>query len=205
MESTTPISPALHRSLLAAFLDPSQTIPEVAEAHSLDLSALLAWSADPEVAAELDALEALAQRRLRALAAQHIPAAVETLAKLLTSPAPETARRAASALLRLLGKGPHAALVAAASRPTPPRDHTVEPSPKPEAVIAAPPFPLGGVGNSPGSATPSSSPPPALSPPRGSPPVATPPGPRAASSPRPDRSPHRLLAAAGAAPSLAPC
>jgi len=154
MESTTPISPALHRSLLAAFLDPSQTIPEVAEAHSLDLSALLAWSADPEVAAELDALEALAQRRLRALAAQHIPAAVETLAKLLTSPAPETARRAASALLRLLGR--------ATVSPAPRRvgaqhpEHAAAPSSSPEAVAAAPPFPRGEGVTSPVVAPPSS-------------------------------------------------
>ena len=97
---------ALHASLLAAFLDPSLSLSEVAGRHELSLPELIAWSTLPEVEAELDALEALAHRRIRALAASHAPAAVETLATLLTAPTPEVARRAASALLRLLGKGP---------------------------------------------------------------------------------------------------
>ena len=104
MDATT-ISPALHAVLLRDFLDPSLPLPALAAAHGLSLPDLIAWSTLPEVEAELDALEVLAHRRLRALAAHHAPAAVETLATLLTAPIPETARRAASTLLRLLGKG----------------------------------------------------------------------------------------------------
>ena len=89
-------------------------------AHGLDLSDLVAWSVRPDVEAELDALEGLAHRRVRLLAARHAPEAVRTLATLLADAAhPEVARKAASALLRLLGKGPTPAAVTEAVADTP--------------------------------------------------------------------------------------
>jgi len=200
MDSTsTHIDPALHRHLLRAFLDPALSLPDMAEAHGLDLSDLVAWSADPEVAAQLDALEALAHRRLRALAAQHAPAAVQTLATLLTSPAPETARRAASALLRLLGKGPTPTPVRATSGPAevgaPQYEHAAELFAHSGSPAPVPLSHLGGAGTSP--VRPTGSFPPTLRSPLPTPSGAPTPGLDSVLPQRPDRPSHRILAAAG--------
>jgi|GEM_PF-2145821 len=126
----------LHRHLLRAFLDPSLSLPDLAESHGLDLADLAEWSLLPETIADLDALERLAARRLRALAAEHAPTAIATLATLMTAPNPEIARKAASALLRLIGKGPAA--------PVRSDDHTLAPrqEPPPPASRAANPAPI---------------------------------------------------------------
>ncbi|MFN0010539.1 MAG: hypothetical protein ACKVS8_02725 [Phycisphaerales bacterium] len=124
--------------LLAALLNPSLSLLDIAAAHNLTLDQLTALIVRPDIAEQLAALHSAAALRVRIVAAHHLPNAVEALAAIIATDTTadtfptldrtnfrhmvfrqrrtETVRRAASTILRLANFHPPAR--AAASRAT---------------------------------------------------------------------------------------
>ncbi|MFN0010966.1 MAG: hypothetical protein ACKVS8_04895 [Phycisphaerales bacterium] len=113
----------LPSDLLSAFLNPSLSLLDIAAAHNLTLDQLTTLMARPDIAEQLSALHSAAALRVRIVAANHLPLAIEALAAIIaidtsaeTFPTldrdnfrhmvfrqrrTETVRRAASTILRL--------------------------------------------------------------------------------------------------------
>jgi hypothetical protein len=94
------------REILAAFLDPSQSLFDILDEFNLSINELHAWLARPEIAAALAKLLEMHALRNRVLAAQSSAAALETIAAIARGQPPqglsaETARKSASHILRL--------------------------------------------------------------------------------------------------------
>ena len=129
--------------LLAQLTDSSLSLAAIAKSHGLTLTDLTTLMARPDIAEQLAAIHAAAAQRTRIVAAQHLPLAVEVLASIAAThrdedsppgfdPANprhrilrlrhrESARRAASTLLRLANYAPRPpALVGRTSCPPAP-------------------------------------------------------------------------------------
>lgn len=115
-------TPEQTEHLLALIADPKgRSLTDIAAEAGLSLPALTLWLAQPDIAARLDAMEALAARRVRLVATDALPVVVQALTTILKnhlSSAPshpgagaqtpeqahrrdETARKAAALLARL--------------------------------------------------------------------------------------------------------
>ncbi len=103
-------------ALLADYLNPSLSLLDLSERHNLPIPHLVAWAERPDIASVLIRLKALADQRAALLAADHAPAAVISLSAASASAlataaeaetpalrlrAIESARKAASHMLRL--------------------------------------------------------------------------------------------------------
>ncbi|MFN0011596.1 MAG: hypothetical protein ACKVS8_08125 [Phycisphaerales bacterium] len=126
--------------LLSASLDPSLSLLDIAAAHNLTLDQLTAWMARPDVAEQLAALHSAAALRVRIVAANHLPRAVEALGTIINASLnnedqptldrtnfrhlvfrqrrTETVRRAASTILRLANFYPPVRPAFGGSRPS---------------------------------------------------------------------------------------
>ncbi|MBX3357913.1 MAG: hypothetical protein KF745_05750 [Phycisphaeraceae bacterium] len=130
-------SPDRIDSILDALADPDVTLREVAEIHSTTLEALTLFITRPDIAERLRLIESAVAHRTRLIAVNFLPSVVKTLNRILDEhnaeeshvPIPatnlraleyrrrarETARRAASLLLRLSRFSPGAAPIPAAA------------------------------------------------------------------------------------------
>ena len=114
------------QAILSDYLDAALSLLEIARRHRLRITDLLDWAERPDIVDVLTRFARLCNTRAANLAAGASIAAVETTARCLSAPNPETARRAASTLIRLAPKP--------ASRPQTSRGHKSEdPAPAVEA------------------------------------------------------------------------
>jgi hypothetical protein len=108
--------PELVNQLLDELADPSRTLRGIAECHDVSLEELTLWMTSPEISYRLDLIHSAVLRRTRQIAANFLPSAASAMAALIDDflderenislhprerrYARETARRAASVLLR---------------------------------------------------------------------------------------------------------
>ena len=83
--STTIFNPSPQEAdgLLALYHDPSVSLADLAREAGTTLPHLQRWLASPQIASQLDTLEQANAQRIRALAAQHLPAAIGVLTSIL--------------------------------------------------------------------------------------------------------------------------
>lgn len=119
-------------ALLADYLDPALTIPQIAADNAISIPDFVAWLRRPHIAEFLEQYEQVCTDRSRRLMAAAGPAAVATTVNCLSAGSKETARRAASALMRVIKTAPlrashpapksaasHSAAAAPPARPSP--------------------------------------------------------------------------------------
>lgn len=121
-----PSAPLDDDKLLAHYLDPSLTLPDLADIHRTSVRAIIAWLRQPHIAEFLRDYAQACNDRTRHLAATAGVAAVNTTIRCLNASNPETTRRAASTLLRQ-----------AKPAPATPRTPTTAPPPTPSAPAPA--------------------------------------------------------------------
>lgn len=92
--------PADTAALTRDYLNPNLTFADVADLHRLTLVQLAEFLQRQDVACAIDLITAAEAHRARHLAAACATKAITTLERVLAAPNPETARRAAGALLR---------------------------------------------------------------------------------------------------------
>ena len=145
-------SPAATNALISAIAaDFNSSLAGLAEEYNTSLESLTLWMARPDIAERLDALASACAARVRIVASNFLPLAVESLRSVLAdfrdlhsnslcdtsnpralatrARAAETARRAASTLLRLANFTP------GARPPRPPRPQPPLPAPSPTHPI----------------------------------------------------------------------
>jgi len=138
----TPPTPApdfpSDEALLADYLDPALTIPQVAADNAISIPDFVAWLRRPHIAEFLEQYEQVCTDRSRRLMAAAGPAAVATTVNCLSAGSRETARRAASALMRVIRTAPLRTSPAAPKSAAGPAD-TAAPPTRPSPIASPPP------------------------------------------------------------------
>ncbi len=173
-------TPAPHPDTAAVLLDylnPDLTLVKVAVKHKLRFEQITELIESPKAQAMLARLQQAEQRRAEMIVAHSQPAAVQALVRALSAKSPETARRAASALLRMNAR---ATDPSSGRCPRPPRPATAPRAaashiPHPTSDIPHPASHIPPAPSHPHTSTPPSPPPPrdTLQPCHASPPSST--------------------------------
>ena len=125
---------ATRGALLFDYLDPNLTFAHVAQRHNIDPIALMEWARDPVTLGAIAHRQKLEADRANQILPFARAAAITTLARAVTSPNQETARRAATTLLRIKPEVAPAAIPA--TRATDPASASGRCSPAPRKAEA---------------------------------------------------------------------